>query len=911
MVKINTVIQRTGIYLLVGLLLTTLLSTMLSSVARADGQNGSAINSELNSKVLDHQLYFFLVSCAAQVDMDKTTNDEVDAWEWFYRGDYTKDAVRGDMYDNGEVDCARGGFIREAFGRFGFSDPRTTICSLDFVYHTETGGLGKTVNGGNNAAACESGFDQDGGHIEGAGSEDTARENQRTAMINLLGSTAAGKAAALPLTPEAEYIRKYRTLMNGCQINLIRKITQDSSAATGNAQLFKIPVVNSDGSVEWWLGEAPWSNADSRKQLLVATTSTKSTEDHKEISCGKLSTDLQGGLYKSYATFVEAHPDDPYSDVGTKDDDDTTTSCKVDGVGWIVCPVMNFIAELNEQAFGQLQKFLVIEPELLTQSASKVAWQTFRDFANAAFVVAFLIIIYSQLTGAGITNYGVKKMLPKLVVAAILVNVSYYVCQLAVDISNIAGASIYDMFKNIPIGPDGKSPGEIGSQWQSIAFAILATGATAALLALVIFAPMTMLAVGLALMILIARKAFLILLVVISPLAFVAYLLPNTEQWFKRWWKAFSTLLVLYVVIAAIFGGSYLASNILMQTAECSGADCAGDDQQLLAITAMAVMAIPLFAVPTITKGALSAAGSVGAKLSGLQNSLDKRGLGQAKQRYDNTAFARGRAARKQGKQNYRDKKFAEALAGQGDGRIDKALGRARRTAARGLPGIMPGTREALEKIDTNALTAYDKAFEEDVRAASLRQSGLSNAQVSTISRYGLVDKDGPNQRKATTHELAAATDRIMATGSFDERKYALEWLAENKGDERNTEALRARAAGGAAKRGDGNIYGKGFANKITEEGPGTVNSAQDLAAEAMINAKGGNISAEHLVQSDSATEYVVAAATGTDYKGKVFTTGDADAKKYVKEAADRATAADSQVLDKVSERSKTAFGKL
>lgn len=319
---------------------------------------------------------------------------------------------------------------------------------------------------------------------------------------------------------------------------------------------------------------------------------------------------------------------------------ENTTTCAIDGIGWIICPTMNFIAKLNDAAFGFLNNFLTIEPELLTDDAAQSAWQTFRDFANAAFVVAFLVIIYSQLTGAGITNYGLKKLLPKLVIAAVMVNISYYVCQIAVDISNILGSSVYDLFKNIPIGADGATPGAISGAWESLVGGILAVGAVIGVIAVVIFAPVTLLAVAAAVLVLIARKAFLIILVVISPLAFVAYLLPNTEQWFQKWWKAFSSLLALYVVVAAIFGGSVLASRILTQVAEQNSG---GDDKQMLGVVALAVMGIPLFAVPTVLKGALSAAGSVGSKLASLQDTATgkakqniKEGrLGEAKAAYD------------------------------------------------------------------------------------------------------------------------------------------------------------------------------------------------------------------------------------------------------------------------------------
>lgn len=60
-----------------------------------------------------------------------------------------------------------------------------------------------------------------------------------------------------------------------------------------------------------------------------------------------------------------------------------------------------------------------------------------QSIANAAFIVAFLIVIYSQLTSVGISNYGIKKLVPRVVIAAIFVNLSFVICALMIDLSNI------------------------------------------------------------------------------------------------------------------------------------------------------------------------------------------------------------------------------------------------------------------------------------------------------------------------------------------------------------------------------------------------------------------------------------------------------------------------------------------
>jgi hypothetical protein len=335
--------------------------------------------------------------------------------------------------------------------------------------------------------------------------------------------------------------------------------------------------------------------------------------------------------------------------VHTSDKDGGSSSCAVDGIGWIICPVISFMAKANDYAYRFLaDHFLQVEPELLRDSGTKAVWQSFRDIANVAFVVAFLIIIYGQITGGGITNYGIKKLLPRLIIAAILVNLSYYACQIAVDISNITGASVVKLFESVNVGGAGAAPGAVGSAWQTAATALLIVGVGVGLVVLVILAPSTLLIFAIIIMILLARKAFLLLLIVISPLAFVAYLLPNTEQWFKRWWKAFSTLLIVFPVIGVVFGASSLASTILLKVA--------GEDGQMMAVIALGVQAIPLFAVPVLLKGAMSAAGTVGAKLSGFSDKATSRAgrgikngrLGEAKTAFDTRRTGR-RIARRTG----------------------------------------------------------------------------------------------------------------------------------------------------------------------------------------------------------------------------------------------------------------------
>lgn len=104
-------------------------------------------------------------------------------------------------------------------------------------------------------------------------------------------------------------------------------------------------------------------------------------------------------------------------------EEDKGTTCAVEKIGWILCPIIEGSAKIADKLFNFLSEyFLEIEPELLTSkpdggNGTITAWEQARNLANIMFVIAFILIIYSQITGSGLNNYGIKRMLPRLIIA--------------------------------------------------------------------------------------------------------------------------------------------------------------------------------------------------------------------------------------------------------------------------------------------------------------------------------------------------------------------------------------------------------------------------------------------------------------------------------------------------------------
>lgn len=339
------------------------------------------------------------------------------------------------------------------------------------------------------------------------------------------------------------------------------------------------------------------------------------------------------------------------------------TSCAVGGVGWIVCPVTNFLASIADGAFSMISgSFLEIKTQTFaTSSDTFKTWSLMRNFANVMFVIVFLVVVFSQMTSVGISNYGVKKMLPRLIIAAILVNISYFICQLAIDISNILGYSINQLLgstipNTINLSTEQSSVGgwsaAVGGLLVGGASVVIFWGSLGLMIPLLIAAALALLVT---LLILVARQAIVVLLVVLAPIAFVAYLLPNTSNIYKFWQKIFLSMLVLFPLVSFVFGGSSLAASVL------SGAFIS-ESPNLGSIIIAAITALPLFVVPIILKTSLNAVPMLGKFASDLSNKANGSVSRKAKEAYQNSDLGRGRAIRKQSREQTRQLGFARRV---------------------------------------------------------------------------------------------------------------------------------------------------------------------------------------------------------------------------------------------------------
>lgn len=298
-----------------------------------------------------------------------------------------------------------------------------------------------------------------------------------------------------------------------------------------------------------------------------------------------------------------------------------------------------------------------------------------------------------------LSNYTIKQALPRLIIAAIAINLSYWISALAVDVSNLLGESIIALLTSI----SGDVINETSILAITEAFLMLgAAGAVAgagiaAIAAAFITAPAFagQLAVGVALLflsillgvaiailvavlILAARQALIVLLIFLSPIAFALYILPGTKPLFDRWQKLFTTMLVFYPLFALLYGGSLIAASVLIGMSGDADARLAG----VFLLMGFTAQFAPLIMTPWLLKNSSGFLGKIGERIQSRGRALTapvkKMGMSQTKQA--------GAGAFKSAKAGFMGAKFSRLPDGSRRKRALRALqtGEARRRAALG-----------------------------------------------------------------------------------------------------------------------------------------------------------------------------------------------------------------------------------
>ncbi len=218
-------------------------------------------------------------------------------------------------------------------------------------------------------------------------------------------------------------------------------------------------------------------------------------------------------------------------------------------VGWVVQLLAYVVGKLLNVITYAL--FWVANLDnFVNNGVVQLGWPVVRDLCNMFFILILLVIAFATILR--IENYSVKKLLPKLIIMAVLINFSKTICGLFIDFSQVImltfmkslGNAEGNLYQALGLGRIFSLSGYLTAEEVKV-FTLLASLVLGLILLIIAGIVITIFTV-----ILFFRMVALWILIILSPLAFIASILPGSSKYFSQWLSQFTNYLIVGPVMA-------------------------------------------------------------------------------------------------------------------------------------------------------------------------------------------------------------------------------------------------------------------------------------------------------------------------------------------------------------------------
>lgn len=245
-------------------------------------------------------------------------------------------------------------------------------------------------------------------------------------------------------------------------------------------------------------------------------------------------------------------------------------------LAFVACPLLDGAQSFSDYLIGQVENLLSFTfhnnlGDSTQANQVKNAWSEIRDLASVFLVIIMLVMVLSQAISWGpFDAYTVRKVLPRIVIAVILMQVSWSLLDYVTRLFDDLGHGVADLMYG-PFGGSGKL--QLGAILQDAGIPAYAGGSVVlvsliGIAAIAVLSLPTILLVGwsivLALLVafvtLAVRQILIITLIILAPLAMLLWILPNAQRYWKMWYDNFSKLLLMFpMIIGMIAAGRIFA----------------------------------------------------------------------------------------------------------------------------------------------------------------------------------------------------------------------------------------------------------------------------------------------------------------------------------------------------------------
>lgn len=219
-------------------------------------------------------------------------------------------------------------------------------------------------------------------------------------------------------------------------------------------------------------------------------------------------------------------------------------------LGWIAYIITSFVGLLLTLIIGTLIEVAKYS-NFIDVEAVRQGWVIVRDLCNMFFILILLVIAFATILR--IENYQAKRLLPKLLIMAILINFSKTIAGLIIDFSQVIMLTFVNGFADVGGGNFVKTlqmDKYLSLQTYTAAEKLGALNLTGAILAGLFAAIVSFIVMLVLLVILVIRIVMLWIYVILSPLAFLLAAFPGGQKYASQWWSEFTKQVIVGPVLA-------------------------------------------------------------------------------------------------------------------------------------------------------------------------------------------------------------------------------------------------------------------------------------------------------------------------------------------------------------------------
>ncbi|MDO8592268.1 MAG: hypothetical protein Q7R92_00675 [bacterium] len=184
------------------------------------------------------------------------------------------------------------------------------------------------------------------------------------------------------------------------------------------------------------------------------------------------------------------------------------------------------------------------------------AWVVVRDLCNMFFILILLMVAFATILR--IESYQWKKILPKLLIMAVLINFSKTICGLLIDFSQVIMLTFVNAFSDtggnfvnaLHVKDYLAVTKNQASWWDETGMNLNLTNTVAAMMFVIILMVVATVAMLAIMVIFLMRMIMLWIYIILSPFAFLLMAFPQGQKYASQWWSEFVKYLINGPVLA-------------------------------------------------------------------------------------------------------------------------------------------------------------------------------------------------------------------------------------------------------------------------------------------------------------------------------------------------------------------------